>query len=428
MYGGNSSNGSPSTVSLDAQTMLRTPARSAAEKTLYVAAMLLCERGRVRPQTRAPGSRPGARPRRRRRAGRRSRRSPRRSGRNRSGRPVTTSTPARAGWGLVEGDHVPAVVQQVIDDCPAELPAASGDRNPCHPHSSADSADFSNFARCPFRSFHAHKRSQPITEQWTRLDVVKLAGRMERLGTESAFEVLAKAKALEAERPRDRAPRDRRAGLRHPAHVVAAAQQALDKGHTHYVPAPGIPELRTAVTDFLERTGRLRTTPDRVLITPGPSRSCSSRSWRCARTATRSSTRTPGSRCTPRSPRSPARSRSRCRCARRTSSSSTPTSSRVAGHRPDQAAHPQLAAQPVRQRLDRRAVRGDRRDRDRARPGRPQRRGLLGDPVRRRAPQRARRRRHGRADGPARRLVQDVRDDRLAARLRRVPAGRWSSR
>ena len=39
-YGGKSSNGSPSTVSLDAQTMLRTPARSAAENTLYVATML----------------------------------------------------------------------------------------------------------------------------------------------------------------------------------------------------------------------------------------------------------------------------------------------------------------------------------------------------------------------------------------------------
>jgi aspartate/methionine/tyrosine aminotransferase len=92
---------------------------------------------------------------------------------------------------------------------------------------------------------------------------------MERLGTESAFEVLAKAKALEA---RGREIVHLEIGepdFDTPAHAVAAAQQALDRGFTHYVPAPGIPELRTAVTEFLDRTGRLQTSPDRVLITPG---------------------------------------------------------------------------------------------------------------------------------------------------------------
>jgi aspartate aminotransferase len=92
---------------------------------------------------------------------------------------------------------------------------------------------------------------------------------MERLGTESAFEVLAKAKALEASGREIVHLEIGEPDFDTPAHVAAAAQQALDKGHTHYVPAPGIPELRTAVTDFLERTGRLHTSPDRVLITPG---------------------------------------------------------------------------------------------------------------------------------------------------------------
>jgi aspartate/methionine/tyrosine aminotransferase len=92
---------------------------------------------------------------------------------------------------------------------------------------------------------------------------------MERLGTESAFEVLAKAKALEASGREIVHLEIGEPDFDTPAHVAAAAQQALDKGHTHYVPAPGIPELRTAVTDFLERTNRLRTSPDRVLITPG---------------------------------------------------------------------------------------------------------------------------------------------------------------
>ncbi|MER7250418.1 pyridoxal phosphate-dependent aminotransferase [Kribbella sp. NPDC000426] len=98
---------------------------------------------------------------------------------------------------------------------------------------------------------------------------MKLAQRMGRLGTESAFEVLAKAKALEAQGREIVHLEIGEPDFDTPAHVIAAAQQALDKGFTHYVPAPGIPELRTAVTEFLERTGRLQTSPDRVLITPG---------------------------------------------------------------------------------------------------------------------------------------------------------------
>jgi aspartate aminotransferase len=98
---------------------------------------------------------------------------------------------------------------------------------------------------------------------------VKLAQRMGRLGTESAFEVLAKAKALEAQGREIVHLEIGEPDFDTPAHVIAAAQQALDKGFTHYVPAPGIPELRTTVAEFLERTGRLRTSPDRVLITPG---------------------------------------------------------------------------------------------------------------------------------------------------------------
>ena len=92
---------------------------------------------------------------------------------------------------------------------------------------------------------------------------------MERLGTESAFEVLAKAKALEASGREVVHLEIGEPDFDTPEHVIAAAQQALDKGFTHYVPAPGIPELRTAVTEFLERTSRMTTTPDRVLITPG---------------------------------------------------------------------------------------------------------------------------------------------------------------
>ncbi|HVK24381.1 MAG TPA: pyridoxal phosphate-dependent aminotransferase [Actinokineospora sp.] len=98
---------------------------------------------------------------------------------------------------------------------------------------------------------------------------MKLASRMDRLGTESAFEVLAKAKALEKTGKPVIHLEIGEPDFDTPAHIESAAQEALSKGHTHYVPAPGIPELRTAVADFLERKNRLVTTPDRVIITPG---------------------------------------------------------------------------------------------------------------------------------------------------------------
>jgi aspartate aminotransferase len=98
---------------------------------------------------------------------------------------------------------------------------------------------------------------------------VKLARRMDRLGTESAFEVLAKAKELERQGRKIIHLEIGEPDFPTPAHIAAAAQEALAAGHTHYVPAPGIPELRSAVAEFLERTGRMRTTPDRVVVTPG---------------------------------------------------------------------------------------------------------------------------------------------------------------
>src|SRR5260370_31712144 len=98
---------------------------------------------------------------------------------------------------------------------------------------------------------------------------VRLADRMSRLGTESAFEVLARARALEAQGRKiihleigepdfDTAP-----------HIAEAAIEALRSGYTHYVPAPGLPETREAVAAWLSPTGRLDTTPGRVIVTPG---------------------------------------------------------------------------------------------------------------------------------------------------------------
>jgi aspartate aminotransferase len=96
-----------------------------------------------------------------------------------------------------------------------------------------------------------------------------LAERMNLLGTESAFEVLARAKALEAAGQKIIHLEIGEPDFPTAPHIVAAAVEALQAGHTHYVPAPGVPPLREAVAAFLERTGRLRVSPDRVIVTPG---------------------------------------------------------------------------------------------------------------------------------------------------------------
>src|SRR5579859_4353811 len=98
---------------------------------------------------------------------------------------------------------------------------------------------------------------------------IRLADRMSRLGTESAFEVLARAKAMEAAGRTIIHLEIGEPDFPTPPHVTDAAIEALRAGHTHYVPAPGIPPLREAVAAFLDRTGRLRTTSDRVIVTPG---------------------------------------------------------------------------------------------------------------------------------------------------------------
>jgi aspartate aminotransferase len=97
----------------------------------------------------------------------------------------------------------------------------------------------------------------------------KLADRMSRLGTESAFELLARARALEAQGHKMIHLEIGEPDFETPAHITEAAIEALEAGYTHYVPAPGLPQLREGVAEFLSRTGRLETTPDRVVVTPG---------------------------------------------------------------------------------------------------------------------------------------------------------------
>ena len=96
-----------------------------------------------------------------------------------------------------------------------------------------------------------------------------VATRMSRLGTESAFEVLARARALE------RAGREiihleiGEPDFDTPVHIREAAKRALDAGATHYGPAAGLPELREAIAKHVASTRGVPVSPEDVVVTPG---------------------------------------------------------------------------------------------------------------------------------------------------------------
>ncbi|HEY3315022.1 MAG TPA: pyridoxal phosphate-dependent aminotransferase [Bacillota bacterium] len=96
-----------------------------------------------------------------------------------------------------------------------------------------------------------------------------IAGRMENLGAETAFDVLAKAKALEAQGKRIIHMEIGEPDFDTPAHIRARAAQALEEGQTHYVPSPGIPALRETVAAYVSRTRGIDVAPEEVVVTPG---------------------------------------------------------------------------------------------------------------------------------------------------------------
>jgi aspartate aminotransferase len=99
--------------------------------------------------------------------------------------------------------------------------------------------------------------------------MVKLAGRMARLGTESAFEVLARAKALEAQGKKMIHLEIGEPDFDTPDNIREAAIKAIRDGWTHYGPSQGLPELRKTVAEVCGRDKGLTISPDEVVITPG---------------------------------------------------------------------------------------------------------------------------------------------------------------
>jgi aspartate/methionine/tyrosine aminotransferase len=98
---------------------------------------------------------------------------------------------------------------------------------------------------------------------------MKLSERMSRLGTETAFEVLVRARALEAQGKSVVHLEIGEPDFDTPAHVSQAAMAALQAGATHYGPSAGLPELRAAIADDSSRRRGVKATPEMVVVTPG---------------------------------------------------------------------------------------------------------------------------------------------------------------
>ena len=98
---------------------------------------------------------------------------------------------------------------------------------------------------------------------------MQLAHRMSQLGTETAFEVLARAEALRA------SGRDiinlgiGQPDFKSPPHVVEAAVKALRDGQHGYTPSPGIPAVREAVAADIARHRGVQVSPERIMVVPG---------------------------------------------------------------------------------------------------------------------------------------------------------------
>ena len=105
---------------------------------------------------------------------------------------------------------------------------------------------------------------EPVTQYELRL-----AERMSRLGTETAFEVLNKARALERQGKQIIHLEIGEPDFDTPANVVEAGVQALKKGWTHYGPSAGLPELRQAIAEEVSRSRGVKVTSDEVVVVPG---------------------------------------------------------------------------------------------------------------------------------------------------------------
>jgi len=99
--------------------------------------------------------------------------------------------------------------------------------------------------------------------------MIHLAQRMSRLGTETAFEVLVKARVLEAQGKNIIHLQIGEPDFDTPMNIKVAAKKALDDGFTHYSPSAGLIQARTAIARHVSETRGIKVSPEQVVITPG---------------------------------------------------------------------------------------------------------------------------------------------------------------
>jgi aspartate/methionine/tyrosine aminotransferase len=98
---------------------------------------------------------------------------------------------------------------------------------------------------------------------------LRLAGRMSRLGTETAFEVLNRARALEKQGKEIIHLEIGEPDFDTPANIVEAGVDALHMGWTHYGPAAGLPDLRQEIANYISRTRKVPVSSQEVVVVPG---------------------------------------------------------------------------------------------------------------------------------------------------------------
>jgi aspartate/methionine/tyrosine aminotransferase len=102
----------------------------------------------------------------------------------------------------------------------------------------------------------------------TQLEL-RLASRMSRLGTETAFEVLNRARQLEKQGKEIIHLEIGEPDFDTPTNVIEAGVEALHRGWTHYGPAAGLPDLRQTIADYVSRTRGVPVSSDEVVVVPG---------------------------------------------------------------------------------------------------------------------------------------------------------------
>src|SRR4030088_1648609 len=98
---------------------------------------------------------------------------------------------------------------------------------------------------------------------------LRLARRMSRLGTETAFEVLNKARSLEVQGKSIIHLEIGEPDFDTPSNVIEAGVDALRKGWTHYGPSAGLPDLRQTLAEYVSRTRNVKVSSDEVVVVPG---------------------------------------------------------------------------------------------------------------------------------------------------------------